>query len=403
MNQDSLHSGRSLWRALGGEPLRGASLEGDQRCEVAVVGAGITGVLLADQLSLIGVDTILLDRETIGTGSTAASTGLLQYEIDTPLVDLIRMVGEHRAVHAYRRGLEAIDELESLISELDENCDFARRSTLCLASEHADLTELRDEADCRRHFDFDVDFLEGALFRDAFAINAPGGLVSRGDGEVNPYRLTQSLAARASRNGGRLFERADIAQIVEHARGVTLSASAGRIEAQAAVLATGYSASPLLPRNIARLQTTYAVASEPISAPEGWSNRCLIWETARPYFYARQTADNRLLIGGEDTDSADDHEDPAFLRRKAERLEGRFKELFPGALFRPQFIWGGTFAETADGLPFIGPRHPQSRVYFALGYGGNGITFSMIAASLIRDLFLGRPSNDAAVFGFSRF
>jgi glycine/D-amino acid oxidase-like deaminating enzyme len=78
------------------------------------------------------------------------------------------------------------------------------------------------------------------------------------------------------------------------------------------------------------------------------------------------------------------------------------KVLCPGLAIKPEFTWAGTFAETADGLPYIGTYERWPRVHFALGYGGNGFTFSMIAAKVIRDSILGRGNPSEQLFGFNR-
>src|SRR5688500_821919 len=97
LHQRDLRSGLSYWQAIGAPPIDCPPLDQDLRCDVAVVGGGITGALTSYLLTKAGVDTVLVDRETPGCGSTAASTGLLQYEIDTPLVELIARVGEPHA------------------------------------------------------------------------------------------------------------------------------------------------------------------------------------------------------------------------------------------------------------------------------------------------------------------
>src|SRR5262245_24399779 len=273
MQHEHLRSGTSLWRATGVEPVACPRLEGAIGCEVAIVGAGITGALVGYLLSQAGVNVVLIDRESVGLGSTAASTGLLQYEVDTPLTGLIAKVGEAKAVHAYRRGLQAVGELEGLAGELSADLGFARRSTLCLASEEADLADLRREYECRRHFGFDVSFLERSAIQEEFAIRAPGALFSNGDGEVNPYALTQRLVARARQNGLRAFKNVEVESLRENAAGVVLQCPSGPIEAKAAVLATGYSARPFLADSLASLQTTYAVASEPLPRIPRWPHR----------------------------------------------------------------------------------------------------------------------------------
>ena len=88
--------------------------------------------------------------------------------------------------------------------------------------------------------------------------------------------------------------------------------------------------------------------------------------------------------------------------RKTERLLKGFSRLFPKVHVEVAYAWAGVFGTTPDGLPYVGtlPTHPQT--CFALGYGGNGITFSVVAAELIRDWWTGRPNPDAALFGFDR-
>lgn len=366
-----------------------------------MVGGGVTGALVSHFLVQAGVETVIVDREEIGAGSTAASTGLLQYEIDTPLIELIRHVGEAHAVHAYRRGLTAIEELDAIVESLGEACGFARRSTLCLASSAPDFEDLRREQECRRHFGFDVQCLDSGQLHDFCGLSAPGALSSSGDGEIDTYRLTQALLRRSREAGLRAYRDTAISGVQETSSHVTLSTSRGQIVARAAMFCTGYAAHEFLPEGPGRLHTTYVVASEPLAAIPRWPERCLLWETARPYFHARR-ADDRALIGGEDTPGPLDHLDDELLAQKASRLAAHFERIFPETAFIPAYAWAGTFAESKDGLPYIGAPAGRERVYFALGYGGNGITFGVIAARLLTDLFLRRPNDDAAVFRFRR-
>jgi glycine/D-amino acid oxidase-like deaminating enzyme len=135
----------------------------------------------------------------------------------------------------------------------------------------------------------------------------------------------------------------------------------------------------------------------------GWpADHCLIWETADPYLYLRTTEDHRVIIGGYDEPFRDPAERDRLLGAKTAALQRRFRQLFPRMKLEVAYSWAGTFAKTSDGLPFIG-RHPKvPHTWFALGYGGNGITFSLIAAELIRDQILGRENFDAELFGFDR-
>jgi glycine/D-amino acid oxidase-like deaminating enzyme len=84
-------------------------------------------------------------------------------------------------------------------------------------------------------------------------------------------------------------------------------------------------------------------------------------------------------------------------------LVNDFKKLYPSIAFTPEFSWAGTFGKTKDGLPYIGKYRDYTREYFALGFGGNGIIFSLIAAEIIRDSILGRNIPNAEIFSFNRF
>src|SRR5580700_338036 len=136
-----LRSGHAFWLLKNGIPATYPALSHDETCDVAVIGGGITGALVAYRLVNEGVDTVLLDRRDIGTGSTAASTSLLQYEIDTELADLIPRVGEADAVRGYQLGLEAIDQIEELVALLGDDCGFERKTSLYLASKKSHVAK----------------------------------------------------------------------------------------------------------------------------------------------------------------------------------------------------------------------------------------------------------------------
>ncbi len=295
----------------------------------------------------------------------------------------------------------AIDELEELTEELGDSCGFARRKSLYFASRWWHARRLKQEFKCRREHGFDLQYLSRRSSPRSRPF-APAAIYSSGDGEIDPYQFTQRLLARAVASGLRVYAESDVISTEETNSQVILKTPKSRITARAVVFATGYEAHEQLKSPPGNLQSTYAVASEPIAPIQGWPDNCLIWETSRPYFYARQTEDGRALIGGADTAFASDHTRDALTERKVVELTRRFKELFSAAEFVPSCAWAGTFAETNDGLAFIGKRPNRANTYFALGYGGNGITFGVIAARLILDLYLGRPNADAPVFSFER-
>lgn len=107
-------------------------------------------------------------------------------------------------------------------------------------------------------------------------------------------------------------------------------------------------------------------------------------------------------MGGEDSRYSRRHAQTRLLNSKTAALLKRFRRMFPAIEIEPAYSWAGVFAETRDGLPCVGAMPGDPDIWYALGYGGNGITFGVIAADLLRDQWRGRPNPDAQIFSFTR-
>jgi glycine/D-amino acid oxidase-like deaminating enzyme len=124
-----------------------------------------------------------------------------------------------------------------------------------------------------------------------------------------------------------------------------------------------------------------------------WKDAALIWENSTDYLYARTTSTGHIIIGGEDSEEVIEPEArDQLIPDKSRRLAEKLTALWPRAELDIAFRWAGTFDTTSDGLPLIGPVPGARSVYAAYGYGGNGITFSYLAAQLIGGLIDGSPS-----------
>ena len=379
------------------------SLKEDLECEVIVLGAGITGALAGHHRVEAGLDVAVVDKREVATGSTSASTALLQYEIDIPLTELTELIGQTDAEQAYRVCLESIGKIERLCGELGDDCGFVNKPSIYLATKTREVESLRAEWTARRKAGIAVDFLTEPEVSERFSFSRPAALLSHSGGEVDAYRLTHRLLARAQRNGARIFDRTAVVKYDPHEKGIRLTTERGNtIRARWAIFATGYEAVELLDRKVVNLKSSFAFVSEPLENFEGWWERCLIWETARPYLYLRTTDDGRAIIGGEDDPFRNPIRRDALVPKKAERLAKRFRELFPKIDLEIAYAWAGTFGETEDGLAYIGSVPELPSCYFTLGFGGNGVTYSVVAAEIIRDTLLNRNNTDAHLFRFDR-
>lgn len=399
-----LKSGYPYWAVKNGLMQAFPPLQDDVQCDVVIVGGGITAALIAQELTARDFDVVVVEQRDIGWGSSAASTALLQYEIDTHLVDLARQYDEKRAVLAYSACAAAIRDLHTLAKDV-RDVEFAMQESLYYASRARDVEALRDEFRMRVKHGFDVEWLDTGALRSRYALTAPAGILSRLAARVDPYRMAHRLFQRVARQGNRVFDRTVIEALEPGPRSVRLRTRDGvNLRCRHAVLAAGYASQQWLSRNVAQNRSSYAFITDPIDpAALGPLANTLVWESARPYLYLRSTGDGRLLVGGED----DAIDIPARRDRRVEKkarvLERKLRKLFPHLPLIPSFSWAGTFAETADGLPFFGPHTELGpRVHFALAYGGNGITYSMIGAGLIAARLEGRKHPLADFFSFGR-
>ncbi|WP_332696920.1 FAD-dependent oxidoreductase, partial [Bosea sp. (in: a-proteobacteria)] len=128
----NLRTGRSVWQEKRAPAVPGWQLAGDAKADVVVIGAGISGAMVADALSETGLDVLIVDRRGPVRGSTVASTALLQYEIDQPLTTLSRQIGEAAAIRAWRRSRLALDGLSARIRALNLT-PMRQRDSLYLA------------------------------------------------------------------------------------------------------------------------------------------------------------------------------------------------------------------------------------------------------------------------------
>lgn len=395
-----LHDGTPYWLLTHGLAPSVPPLDRDLRCDAAVIGGGITGALVADELTSRGLSTVILDRRDLGMGSTIASTALVTYDLDTPLFQLIPLIGVDRARRAFRVGIESIDRLDELCRGL--NMPLERRSSLYYATESG-LDDLAREHRARQEAGLAVQWLPRADLLSHVGLTAIGAIRSEGGAQLDPYRLCHALMRRVIDRGAIVHDRTTVTSRDFHTGRITLRTDRGPvIDAAHVIHATGYEAVGEFPPDLVQLRSTYAFVSEPTAPPPGlWPDRDMLWEFADPYLYVRWAGD-RLLIGGED----DPYDDPAardkLIPEKTRSLLRKFAEIMPGLTPEPAYAWAGTFATTVDGLPCIGPASQGSRELYALGFGGNGIVAATTAARLIADHITGRFNADAELYRLDR-
>lgn len=399
----NLNSGYPFWLIKDGLPYTFPKLDCSKTVDVAIIGAGISGALVRYSLLKAGVSCVTLDARTIGLGSTAASTSLLQYEIDTPLHQLIGKAGRQQAERAYHLCNGAITDLGDIAAQLDFT-DFEHRNSLYFAAYKKDRNYLLQEFEARRAAGFDVSLLDETQVQQQYGFEAPAAILSRHGAQTNAYAFTHRLLQYKKGKDLDVYDRTAVVKTEQQRNSVVLHTEQGfRVKAKRVVYATGYEVVEMIDKKIVDLQSTYAVVSE--QYPDRslfWKDEALLWNTAKPYLYLRTTPDGRIIAGGRDERFHLHTKRDKLIPKKAKQLAADVQRLFPGLRFKTEFTWTGTFGATKDGLPYIGVYDKVPNSYFALGFGGNGITFSVVAAQIITDLVLGKKNKDAAIFAFDR-
>ncbi|MES2380745.1 MAG: FAD-dependent oxidoreductase [Bacteroidota bacterium] len=399
----NLKSGYPYWLIKNGLPYNYPKLAQNIQADVVIIGGGITGALCAHELINAGINCIVVDGRTIGLGSTCASTSLLQYELDKPLHELSALIGKRSAERAYILCGNAIDRLNEISTTVNYK-DFELKKSLYYAAFKKDTALLQQEYKARKSAGFTLDLLNEKDIKEGYGFKAPLALLSHKGACVNAYLLAHNIHQYNINKGCGVYDRTTVSEITYLPRSVKLLTTDGfTISAKKVINASGYEIEHFIQKKIVTLHATYALASENIGGADAfWKENAMIWNTADPYLYMRTTSDRRIMVGGRDEPFYNPARRDKLLKQKTKQLTKDFQQLFPHQPMIPEFSWTGTFGITKDALPFIGVYKKYPHTYFALGFGGNGITFSTIAAQLICEQIKGTRNRDLALFKFDR-
>ncbi len=402
-----LRYGKPLW--LGRRRARRPaypSQRGRLQVEVAIVGGGMTGALAAYLFSRAGVRVAVLEAARVARGSTAASSALLMQEPDRDFLDLAERYGRAAARDIWRALASATRGLADAIHAEHIDCDFHVQPSVYFTRDAVQAARLERELRARHLAGLPGRWLPAvALLREA-GIAGAGAIETRGNAQMNPVKACRGFLSAAAANGAQVFERSPVLGTTAGVSHVTMRTPAGRVRADKVIVATGYLTPQFKPlAGRFRMKDTFVLATRRLPRRARTAlvkTPLMLWDTNRPYYYMRWSDDGRLLVGGADVDHEGGARPGRLARGRRELLEylGRVYPALAGE--RAAFAWEGLFAETADGLPYVGEHRRYPRHYFALGYGGNGMAASFLAAQLLLRRYRNHPDPRERLFAFSR-
>ncbi|MGC4231975.1 MAG: FAD-binding oxidoreductase [Niabella sp.] len=399
-----LKSNEPFWLVKNGLLTTYPSLKEDAECDVLIVGGGITGSLIAHQCIKDGYKTILVDKREIANGSSSATTSMLQYEIDTPLYELIEKIGEKGAVASYRACSRSIDQLGEIAGKIKSRAGFKKKDSLYFAALKKDVEDLKKEFETRKKAGFDVKWMEADKIVKKYDLHETyGGILSKQGASVDAFMLVHEILAYNQKKGLHVYDRTELTNVKYSSRTNEVILNTGAtIRCKKIVYCVGYESASMIKEKFVDLISTYAIVSEVMPGICRRYKDVLIWNTADPYIYLRTTDDDRMLIGGEDEEFRNPQKRDLLIGKKEQKLLHSFEKYLPQIPFRSDFAWAGTFGETKDGLPYIGTHKDFKNSYFVLGFGGNGITFSVTGMEMVSNWLKGKKHLLTPYFAFGR-
>ncbi len=371
--------------------------------EIVIVGAGITGALLAERLVGEGYEVAVVDRYPPASGSTTASTAIIQYDLDENLSDLESILGIEAARSIYLKCCTDVHDFKEFVLGLGDGVAMEVCPNLYLARDKDERLVLEKEFLARRAAGLQVEWLSDADIASRYPWPGEAGIYHNDCFCADPVQLTLSIWKLLEGKGVSLLVDAFLLRVESNGDGIELIFTGGqRARCKKMIFAAGYETPKLLPERLGKLTSSYAGATAARAQVPKWADRAAVWEVARPYHYWRRTPDDRVILGGRDKPFHNSLMRDALIPLEKRQLEKTLYTISGGTLTALENCWAGTFAESPDGLPFIGPHPEFSDVFVVYGCGGNGIIFSFMGRELMSAWLERREHELAGHFALQR-
>ena len=368
-----------------------------ERVDVAIIGAGFTGLSAARTLAKSGARVAVFESQTIGWGASSRNGGMVLTGLKLPAATLIARYGKAATARMYAASLESIDFVEELVREENIACDFSRTGHLEVACKPKHFDDFRRGAEViARDFGHQQRLIpKDQLHSEIGSAIYHGGLVDDSSAGVNPARYVSGLARAAERAGAVIFERSHVDEVQrEGAQGWKIATARGTLRAKNVFVATsGYTSrvTPTLQKKIIPIGSYIIVTEtlpERLAAELSPRNR-MIYDSKNYLYYYRLTPDRRMLFGGR---AAFFPETSSTIRRSAEILRRGMLTVYPQLRdAKIEYVWGGTLDFAFDIMPHAGQL---DGLHFSLGYAGHGVGMSTyLGDKIAQSILSGRDEN----------
>lgn len=373
----------------------GSAGELPSRADVAVIGAGFTGLSAARTLAKRGATVAVLEANSIGWGASSRNGGMVLPGLKLSADALAKRYGMELARRMYAASLESIDLVEQIVREENIECNFSRCGHLEVACKQSHFDAYARSVEViAREFHHELRIVPRNALEDEIGSEIYfGGIVDETSAGVNPAKYVSGLARAALKAGARIHENARVQHIQRNSQngsaGFSVITSRGSILAKNVLVATsGYTsaATPALQKKIIPIGS-FIIATEKLRdnlARELSPRNRMIYDSKHYLHYYRLTPDNRMLFGGR---AAFFPETKNTIRRSAEILRRDMVEVYPQLRdVKIEHAWGGTLDFCFDTMPHTGQA---DGIYYALGYAGHGVAMATYLGTRIAEKISG--------------
>ena len=390
-------------------------LQGSLETDVAVIGAGYTGLSSALHLAKEGARVVVLEAERIGYGASGRNGGIIGAVHAGRLHRQIRSLGREGFRRACEVGVSTVQVVEDLVRENRIECDFERAGELCLAHSERHIATLQESARILADLGFKTRYLDrrqlaGEMHTDHYL----GAFLDLDSAHVHPGKYIHGLGRAAHARGIQVFENTRVRSLERDAVGrtggngrgstssprVVVRTERGEVRARQVIIGTNGYTAHLHPFLVGRYYPlrSYIVATEPLSEPDwnalGWPNRRACYDTKVMLYYFRPTRDRRIVFGGR-ADYAERENVGMYAR-----LEESIAQVFPSMRGRVRIShrWFGFLAFTYDRSPRIDRLPDLPQVWYSIGYSGHGVGVASYAGRVLASNLAGRHDYDDVPF-----
>jgi len=370
------------------------------RVDVAVIGAGFTGLSAARTLAQRGAKVAVLESESIGWGASSRNGGMVLPGLKLGVNKLISMYGRDRTQRMYAASVASMDCVEQIVREEGIDCDFARSGHIEVACKQKHFDDYARQVEViAREFNHKLRIVpRHELSSEIGSTIYYGGMVDEVSAGLNPARYVAGLGRAAMKAGAQVFEHARVDNIQRESQqgeaGWKIATSRGSLWAREVFIGTsGYTSqtTPALQKKIIPIGSfiiTTEVLPQELARELSPRNR-MIYDSKNYLYYYRLTPDRRMLFGGR---AAFFPENDQTVRRSAEILRRGMIEVYPQLRdAKVDYVWGGTLDFAFDIMPHAGQI---GGLYFAVGYAGHGVAMATYQGQKMAEFIAGdKPDN----------